>query len=97
MAREHTTSKSLISIVGAAAVALGLVILFGKLDGTAAGLIPNLLGAAARTALGLVLSLVPAAWQGLQTYAFDHHWFAPCPLQIVATFWSLLHVMAGAA
>lgn len=97
MAREHTTSKSLISIVGAAAVALGLVILFGKLDEPAARLMTSLLGAAARTALGLVLSLVPAAWQGLQTYAFDHHSFAPCPLQMVATFWSLLHVMAGAA
>jgi len=97
MARQHTTSKSLISIVGAAAVAFGLVILFGKLDGPATGLITNLLGVAARTALGLVLSLVPAAWQGLQIYAFDHHWFAPCPLQMAATFWSLLHVMAGAA
>ncbi len=53
MAREHTTSKSLISIVGAAVAALGLVILFGKLD-----LMTNLLGAAARTALESLLSLV---------------------------------------
>jgi len=97
MAREHKTSKSLISIVGAAAVALGLVIVFGKLDGPATRLMTNLLGAAARTALEVLLSLVPAAWQALQGYAFDHQWFSPCPLQMVTTFWSLLHVMAGVA
>jgi len=96
MAREHTTLKSPISIVGAAALAVGFVILFGKLDGPTR-LMASLPGAAARTALDLVLSLVPAAWQALQGYAFDHHWFAPCPLQMVATFWSLLHVMAGVA
>jgi len=95
MAREHATSKSLVSIVGAVVVALGLVILFGKLDGPAARLMTNLFGTAARTALELLLSLVP--WQALQAYAFDHHWFSPCPLQMVATFWSLLHVVAGVA
>ena len=97
MAREHTTSQSFISIVGAALVALGLVILFGKLDGPAARLMTSILVAAARTALQLLLSLVPAAWQALEAYAYDHHWLAPCPLQMVATFWSLLHVMVGAA
>ena len=97
MAREHATSKSLISIVGAAALAVGFVILFGKLDGPATRLMTSLLGAAARTALELVLSLVPAAWQALQGYAFDHHGFSPCPLQMAANLWSLLHVMAGAA
>jgi hypothetical protein len=96
MAREHTTSKRLISIVGMAAVAVGFVILFGKLDGPTR-LMTSLLGAAARTALELVLSLVPAAWQALQGYAFDHHGFSPCPLQMAANLWSLLHVMAGAA
>jgi hypothetical protein len=97
MARQHTTLKSLISIVGAAALAVGFVILFGKLDGPATRLMTGLFGAAARTALELVLSLDPAAWQALQGHTFDQHWFAPCPLQMVATFWSLLHVMAGVA
>jgi hypothetical protein len=97
MARKHTTSKSRISIVGAAVVVLGVVILLEKLDGPAARLTTNLLGAGARTALQLLLSLVPAAWQSLQAYVFDHHWFSPCPFQMVATFWSLLHVVAGAA
>ena len=97
MARQHTTSHSLISIVGAALVALGLVILFEKPDGPAAPLMTNLLGAAARTALELLLSLVPAAWQALQAYAFDHQWFSPCPLQLLASLWPLLHVIAAAA
>jgi hypothetical protein len=96
MASQHTTSKSLIAIVGAVLVALGLVILFGKLDGPAARLMTNLLGAAARTALDLLLSLAPAAWQALQAYAFDHE-SLPCPLQMLASFCPLLHVIAGAA
>jgi len=96
MATQHTTLKSLISIVGAAALAVGFVILFGKLDGPTR-LVSDLFGAASRTALELVLSLVPAAWQALQGHTFDHHWFSPCPLQMVATFWSLLHVTAGVA
>lgn len=97
MAREQTTSKSLILIVGATVAALGFVIVFGKLDGPATRLMSNLLCAAARTALEFLIFLVPAAWRALQTHALDHHWISPCPLQMVATFWSLLHVMAGVA
>jgi hypothetical protein len=97
MARQHTTSQSLISKVGAALVALGLVIVFGKLDGLAARLMANLLGAAARTSLELLLSLAPSAWQVLRAYAFDHQQLSPCPLQMLVSFWPLLHVVAGAA
>lgn len=97
MARKHTTPKSLLLIVGAAIVALGLVTLFGNLDGPEPCSMTNLFGAAARAALGVLLSLVPAAWQALQGYIFDHQGSSPCPLQIVTTFWSVLHVMAVAA
>ncbi len=93
MARQHTTPQSLISIVEAALIALGLVILFGKLDGPAAQLTTNLLGPTAKTAPQLLLSLVPAAWQAWQAYAVDHQ----CPLQLLVPFWPLLHVIAGAA
>ncbi len=96
MARRHPTSHRLISIVGAAVVSLGLVILFGKVDGPAARLMTNLLGAAARTTLELLLSLVPSAWQVLQAYAFDHQQLSLCPLQMLVSFWPLLHV-AGAS
>lgn len=93
MSRKHTTPQSLISIAEAALLALGLVVLFGKLDGPAAQWTTNLLGAAAKTALELLLSLVPVAWQALLAYAVDHQ----CPLQLLVSFWPLLHVIAGAA
>ena len=96
MARRHRSSQTLKSIVGAALVGLGLVMLFGKLDGPAVQL-TNLLAAAAREALELVLSIEPAAWQALQARAFDHREHSPCPLQMLVSFWPLLRVMAGAA
>lgn len=82
--------------MGAALVGLGLVFLFGKLDVPAAQL-TNLLGTAAREALELLPHFLPAAWQALQAYAFDHLRFSPCPLQMLISFWPLLHVIAGAA
>ena len=96
MAKQHTTSHSLISIVGAALAGIGIVILFGRLDGPAA-LLTNLLGAAARETLETLPSFIPAAWQVLQAYAFDQQRCSPCPLQMLVSFWPLLHVVAGAA
>ena len=96
MARQHTSSQTLKSIVGAALVGLGLVILFGKLEGPTVQL-TNLLAAAAREALELLLAIVPAAWQAWQAQAFDHREHSLCPLQMLAAFWPLLRGMAGAA
>ena len=93
MARQHTTPQNLVAMVEAALVALGFVVLFGKLDGSAARLTTKLLGATAKTALELLLSLVPAAWHVLQAYAVDHQ----CPLHLLVSLWPLLHVIAGAA
>ncbi len=95
MTRQHTRSRSLKSVAGTAVVGLGLVILFGKLDGPAAQL-TNFLGTGARETLELLPSLVPAAWQALQAYVFDHQRFSPCLLQMLVSFWPLLHVVAGA-
>jgi hypothetical protein len=96
MARQHAVSQKFMPIVKAALAALGLVILFGKQDGPAARLTADLLGAAARIALDVSLSLVPAAWQVLQAFAFDHL-SLPCPLQMLTSLWPLLHVVIGAA
>ena len=96
MATQQTSLQTLKSILGAALVGLGLVILFGKLDGPAVPL-TNLLAAAAREALELLPSIVPAAWQALQAHAFNHLAPSPCPLQMLVSFWPLLRVMAGAA
>src|SRR5713226_10357042 len=95
MARQHTPFQGLKSVVLAALVGIGLIILFGKLDGPAARL-TNLLGVAARETLELLPAFVPAAWQALQTYAFDQRPFSPCAVQMLVSFWPLLHVMAGA-
>jgi ABC-type nitrate/sulfonate/bicarbonate transport system permease component len=95
MARQHTSTQNLKSIVGAAFAGLGLVIVFGKLDGPTVQL-SDLLGAAAREALELLLCIAPAAWQALQAHAFDHREYSPCPLQMSVSFWPLLRVMAGA-
>jgi hypothetical protein len=96
MARQHAVSQRFMPIVKAALAAFGLVILFGKQDGPAGWLMTDLLGAAARIALDVSLSLVPAAFQVLQAFAFDHL-SLPCPLEMLASLWPLLHVITGAA
>ena len=85
MARQHQFFKSLKSVLGAVLIALGLVILFGKLDAPA-GQLTHLLGTAAKETLELLPSLA---------YAFDHQWFSPCPLQMLVSFWPLLRVLAA--
>jgi len=96
MARQHTTSPSLISTVGTALAGPGLIMAIGKLDGLACQLI-RLLGAIAREALMLLPSLLPAAWQVLQADVFGHALLASCPLEMLVSFWPLLRVIAGAA
>ena len=96
MTRQHTSVQGLKSIVGAVLVALGLVILFGKLDGPAAQW-TNLLGTAAREALQLLPDFVPVAWQALEAYFLDHLRFSPCLLPMLESFWPLLHLIAGVA
>ncbi len=95
MARQQTSFQHLKSIVRAAFVGLVLVLLFERLDGPAAPATSLLCSAAGET-LALLPALVPVAWQALQAFAFDHHWFSPCPLHMLISFWSLLRVMAGA-
>jgi hypothetical protein len=94
MAR-HTTSQTLISIVGAAVAGPGLVMV-GKLDGLACQWI-SLLGAIARQALMLLPSLLPTAWQVLQAYVFGHLPPSSSPLEMSVSFSTLLRVIAGAA
>lgn len=89
MASQHTFSLSLKSIVGVAVVALGLVILFGKLGGPAT-LLTNVFGAVAKETPELLPCFVAAAWHALQSYAIDHVRFSPCPLQLLASLWPLL-------
>lgn len=95
MATQHTSFQRLKPIVRAAFVGLVLVLLFERLDGPAAPA-TNLLCSAAGETLALLPTFVPVAWQALQAFAFDHHWFSPCPLHMLISFWSLFRVMTGA-
>jgi hypothetical protein len=96
MAGQNTTSWGLKAIAGAAVVGIGLVSLFEVLDGPAARWMIKLIGIGTRSALELVLSLAPLAWQVLQACAFDHPWLSGCPLEMLVSCWPLLHAVAGA-
>ncbi len=96
MARQDKTSRTLKSIMGAAFAGLVLVFLFARLDEPSVEL-TTLLCAAESKALELLPSIVPAGWQALQAYAFDHQRTFPCPLQILVSFWPLLRILGGAA
>jgi hypothetical protein len=95
MARQRTNSQNLKSIVGAAVIGLGLVILLVNLDGPATEL-TSFLGAAARGSLELLPCLVPAAWHALQVFAFDHFRVSPCPFEALLSCGQSLMAMAGA-
>jgi hypothetical protein len=95
MARQDKTSRTVKSIMGAALAGLVLVFLFGRLDGPSVQL-TTLLCAAGSKSLELLPSIVPAGWQALQAYAFDHQRSLACPLQTLVSFWPLLRVMARA-
>jgi hypothetical protein len=96
MARQHTSTRNLKSIAVALLVGVGLAILFKNLDGPTAHL-TNLFGTGAREAVELLPYFIPAVWQALRTYAFDHQRFSPCVLQMLVSFWPLIRVVAGAA
>jgi hypothetical protein len=86
MTKQHQSLLNLKSIVRATLIALGLAILFGKLDAPAAQL-SNLLGLAAKATLELLPSLA---------FAFDDQWLSPCPVQMLVSSWPLLHAVVAA-
>lgn len=95
MARQQTPFQRLRSIVRAAVVGLVLVLLFGMLDGLAAPA-TDLLRSAAGEMLALLPTFVPAAWQALEAFAFNHQGLSPRPLYILLSFWPVFRAIAGA-
>ncbi|OLD62264.1 MAG: hypothetical protein AUI53_02115 [Acidobacteria bacterium 13_1_40CM_2_60_7] len=77
---------------GAAIVGLGLAILLGGLDGGAVQ-VSHVLGAAAGEALGVLPCVTLAAWQALQTCAFDHGRLLQGLLPMLVSCWPLLLVI----
>jgi ABC-type nitrate/sulfonate/bicarbonate transport system permease component len=95
MTRQHTYSQSLKPIAGAALAGLGIAVLLGSLD-LATAQLSHFLGTSAYSVIGVLPSIVPAALQVLQAFAFDYERSLQCFLQMLVSFWPLLAVMAGA-
>ena len=96
MAARQASLQSLKSIAGASLLALGLVLLFGNLDGVAASL-SNFAGISAHEGLGVLPALGLAGLHALQAYTFDPNGFISALLQILVSFWPLIVVAIGAA
>ena len=81
MASQHTTPQGLKSIIGLALVGLGL-------NGAACP-VSHLLSAIVGKALGILPSVVLAAWQASQAFALDHQRLLDFLSQSVS-FWTLI-------
>jgi hypothetical protein len=95
MAASRTTTRSMKSVFGAAALAIGSFLLFVNLDGIAAQ-INNAVGAPAES-VGIFPALGLAGLHALQAFAFDHAGFLSSLLQILVSFWPLILVLLGTA
>jgi hypothetical protein len=96
MGRQHTRSRNIKSIAGAALAGLGLFALLGNLDVFAAQLSCPL-GTTAGEVLGVLPSVVlAAASQALQSCVLDHQRLLQDFVQMLVSFWSLLLVILGA-
>jgi hypothetical protein len=81
MTSQPTSPQSLKSTLGVALVGLGL-------NGAACP-VSQLLSAIVGKALGILPSLVLAAWQGSWAFALDHQWLLDFLSQSVS-FWTLI-------
>lgn len=100
MANRQTSTKDptqgLRSVLGAALLALGFVLLFGNLDALEASL-SRIFGGPAPSGVEALPALVLATSHALQAYAFDHQGFLSVLEQILVSFWPVFLVMIGAA
>lgn len=96
MTNQRTHSRNPKSIAGVAFLVLGLLVLFGNLDGAAAQLSCPLATPAAE-ALGVLPSVIlSTASQALQIFLFDHQGFLQDFFRTLVSFWVLLFVIVGA-
>ena len=96
MTRQLTLSRGPKSIARTALVGLGLLILFGSVDGAAAQLSCPL-GNTAGEALGVLPSVVLAtASQAFQACVINQPEFLQGLFQMLVSFWLLLFVIVGA-
>src|ERR1700694_5759152 len=94
MTKQHNNSENLKSIAGGVLVGLGLHILSANLAGDVTRL-KHMFGIPAGEALGALPSVALAASQVVQAYALDQQRFWDSLLQMLASLWPLLLVIAG--
>jgi hypothetical protein len=90
MTARTTASRSLKSIAGVTACALGLLLLFANLDGIVEQIHPTAAGA-----LGILPALGITGLHAIQAYTFDRAGFLSSLQQILVSFWPLLLVITG--
>jgi hypothetical protein len=94
MARQPAASQSSKSIVGAALVGIGTLILYETLAGDVAQL-RHVLDANGSDALGVLPAVVLATSQAVHACGFDYQALLPCLLRMLISFWPPLLVIAG--
>jgi hypothetical protein len=94
MTAGRTSSQSLKSILGAGAIALGLVLLFVNLDGVASQV--SIVTCTQAEAPGMLATIGLAGWHALQAYKFDHARFLPGLVQMLVSFWPVILILLGA-
>jgi hypothetical protein len=94
MATRQTSSRSLKSIAGAAALSFGVLVLFVNLDGLAARL-PSAIGNPSAP-LSPLPALGLAGLHAAQAYTFDRAGFLSSLQQILLSFWPLILIILGA-
>jgi predicted membrane protein len=94
MTRQQTSTRSLLSIIGAILLILGLALIFANLDALAVH-VTNSFPAPTKN-LGMLPALGLAGLSAVHFYLSDHSRFFSALLQFLVSFWPLLLVAAGA-
>ena len=95
MTKRHSRFWNLKSMGGSALLGLGPFLLFWRLDVTASQ-VSHIFCAIAREVLGVLPSVVLAAWQASQAHAVDHFRVVECLLQMLVSCRALLFALVGA-
>jgi hypothetical protein len=94
MARQQTSTRSLLSIIGAILLILGLALILANLDALAVH-VTNSFPAPTKN-LGMLPALGLAGLSAAQVYFSDHSRFFSALMQFLVSFWPLLLVVTGA-
>jgi hypothetical protein len=95
MERQHTRTPRLRTIAVTGLGGLGIYLLLENLE-CAAGQLREVFCSIAGTGLGVLPSVALAAWQIMQANGFERDRHLECLLQMLPSFWPLIHALAGA-